>query len=91
MGSAFSGMYEVLYPSNAAAIDGDTRGVAVILFAILALISAFLAAVGAVDPVSTTIPAGAKWYKHYSVMLVSMLLTVFAIVGYTVIHFKAGA
>lgn len=87
IGMAFSGMYEILFPAQSANVDGGMRGAAVIGFALLLFFSALIAAVGAIAPTVMPKPAGAEWYRHYSILAASLAITLVAIVSYTVVHF----
>lgn len=91
IGMAFSGMYEMLFPTQEHVIDGNIRGVVVIGFSLVLLFSSLIAAVGAVAPTPVGVPAGKAWYKHYLSLAASLVLTTVAAVGYTVVHFNTNA
>jgi hypothetical protein len=86
---AFSGMYEVLFPSQSAAVDGTFRGVMVIGLALVVFCSALLAAIGGVTPTPVPAPSGRTWSRHYVTLIRSAVVTAIAAVGYATVHFKA--
>lgn len=91
IGMAFSGMYEMIYPAQDASFGKDTLGAGIIGFALVLLFSSLIAAVGAVAPTATGVPAGKAWYKHYPSLAASLVMTTVAAVGYTVVHFNTSA
>ena len=86
---AFSGMYEVLFPSQSAMVDAMFRGAVVISLALVVFCSVLFAAVGAVAPTCVPAPAGRPWHAHYVTLIRSAVTTMVAAAIYTAVHFNA--
>jgi hypothetical protein len=54
---------------------------------IVLVISAILAAGGAVFPTLLRVPKGIAWHRHYLNLIASSIFTILAAAGYTVVHF----
>lgn len=75
LGLAFTSMYKVLVTQNASTLTPDYRLGAVVILAILALISGLVAAIGAVAPSTGHESQLAKhWYQKYAVLNMSVVL-----------------
>jgi hypothetical protein len=86
---AFSGMYEVLFPSQSATVDAMFRSAVVISLALVVFCSVLFAAVGAVAPTCGPAPAGRPWHTHYVTLIRSAVTTTVAAAIYTAVHFNA--
>ena len=89
MGFCVSGLYDLaeLVINAGTPYDSSSAGALFIGLIIVLMISAILAAGGAVFPTSLQVPVGAIWYRHYLNLIASALFTILAAAGYTVIHF----
>ena len=88
MGYCVSGLYDIAVrvightSYNAASAATLFIGLIIVL-----VISAILAAGGAVFPTSLQVPEGVVWHRHYLNLIASSIFTILAAAGYTVVHF----
>jgi hypothetical protein len=89
MGFCVSGLYDLaeLVINRSTPYGSSSAGALFIGLIIVLVISAILAAGGAVFPTSLQVPVGAVWHRHYLNLIASTLFTTLAAAGYTVIHF----
>lgn len=89
MGFCVSGLYDIAerVVSGARPYDSSSVSALFIGLVIVLMISAILAAGGAVFPTSLRVPVGAAWYRHYLNLMASAIFTILAAAGYTVVHF----
>lgn len=81
-------LYEIAVPGADGALVSETvRGYANAGFILLMFPSAFIAAGGAIFPISIVVPVPKPWYRHYQAMATSLVLTIVAGGGYTVVHY----
>jgi hypothetical protein len=88
MGFCVSGLYDIAVrvishtPYNASSAATLFIGLVIVL-----VISAILAAGGAVFPTLLRVPEGVVWYRHYLNLIASSIFTILAAADYTVVHF----
>jgi len=85
----FSGMYEVLVPSSATVIDVSFRAGMVIALAVLLFFSSLIVTAGAIESTPLMVASDKTWIQHFVTLIRSLLMTAFAAVAYTVVHFTA--
>jgi hypothetical protein len=88
MGFCVSGLYDIAVRAiDHTPYSASSAATLFIGLVIVLVISAILAAGGAVFPTSLQVPAGVSWHRHYLNLIASSSFTILAAAGYTVVHF----
>jgi len=88
MGYCASGLYDIaMRVISHAHYDAASAATLFIGLVIVLVISAILAAGGAVFPTLLRVPMGIAWHRHYLNLIASSIFTILAAAGYTVVHF----
>jgi hypothetical protein len=88
MGFCVSGLYDIAARvTSHAPYNASSAATLFIGLVIVLVISAILAAGGAVFPTLLRVPEGVVWYRHYLNLIASSIFTILAAADYTVVHF----
>lgn len=82
MVAAFVALCDLFYLENSNGVRES-----IVCFTLLVLLSAFVAVLGFIEPVSIALPPGAAWYRHYAISIFSILTMIFVFSGYIKIYF----